>query len=61
MWAGVGPVDVGVVVVGGLVSWVLVVGVVGWGGCLWWWLGVVGVGLLVCPGCLTNECVGVCH
>ena len=50
-----------VVVVGGLVSWVLVVGVVGWGGCLWWWLGVVGVGLLVCPGCLTNECVGVCH
>lgn len=32
MWAGVGPVDVGVVVVGGLVSWVLVVGVVGWGG-----------------------------
>ena len=61
MWAGVGPVDVGVVVVGGLVSWVLVVGVVGWGGCLWWWLGVVGVGLLVCLGCLTNECVGVCH
>ena len=32
MWAGVGPVDVGVVVVGGLVSWVLVVGVVGWDG-----------------------------
>ena len=27
-----GPVDVVVVVVGGLVSWVLVVGVVGWGG-----------------------------
>ena len=32
LWAGVGPVDVGVVVVGELVSWVLVVGVVGWGG-----------------------------
>ena len=30
-------------------------------GCLWWCLGVVGVGLLVRPGCLTNECVGVCH
>ena len=44
LWAGVGPVDVGVVVVGGLVSWVLVVGVVGWGGefvvvawCRWCW------------------------
>lgn len=30
-------------------------------GCLWWWLGGVGVGLLACPGCLTNECMGVCH
>ena len=44
LWAGVGPVDVGVVVVGGLVSWVWVVGVVGWGGvfvvvawCRWCW------------------------
>ena len=44
LWAGVGPVDVGVVVVCGLVSWVLVVGVVGWGGvfvvvawCRWCW------------------------
>ena len=44
MWAGVGSVDVGVVGVGGLVSWVLVVGVVGWGGvfvvvawCRWCW------------------------
>ena len=48
LWAGVGPVDVGVVVVGGLVSWVLVVGVVGWGGefvvasrCGWCWVVVV--------------------
>ena len=44
LWAGVGPVDIEVVVVGGLVSWVLVVGVVGWGGvfvvasrCGWCW------------------------
>ena len=45
---GCGPVDVGVVVGGGLVSWVLVVGVVGWGGefvvasrCGWCWAVVV--------------------
>ena len=44
LWAGVGPVDVGVVVVGVLVSSSLVVGVVGWGGefvgvfrCRWCW------------------------
>ena len=48
MWAGVGPVDVGVVVVGGLVSWAWVVGVVGRGGkfvvasrCGWCWAVVV--------------------
>ena len=32
LWVGVGPVDVGVVVGSELVSWVWVVGVVGWGG-----------------------------
>ena len=44
LWAGVGPVDVVVVVVGGLVSLAWVVGVVGWGGkfvvvawCRWCW------------------------
>ena len=51
----------------GLLSWVgwcrgcwwsvLWVGV----GSLWWRLGGVGVGLSSCPGCLTNECSGVCH
>ena len=46
-----GPVDVGVVVVGGLVSWVLVVGVVGWGGVFvvvaWWgWCWAVGMSWL---------------
>ena len=51
MWAGVGPVDVGVVVGGGLVSWVLVVGVVGWGGVFvvvaWWgWCWSAGVSQL---------------
>ena len=51
LWAGVGPVDVGVVVVGGLVSWVLVVGVVGWGGefvvaSRWGWCWAVGVSWL---------------
>ena len=45
MWAGVGPVDVGVVVVGELVSLAWVVGVVGWGGVfvvVAWWVLVLG-------------------
>ena len=44
LWAGVGPVDVGVAVVGELVLLAWVVGVVGWGGefvaatwCRWCW------------------------
>ena len=61
LWVGVGPVDVGVVVGSELVSWVWVVGVVGWGGVFvvvawrgWCWA--VGVSWLfderVC-GCLS--------
>ena len=57
LWAGVGPVDV----LGCRRGWAGVVGVGGRCCGLWWWLGGVGVGLLVRPGCLTNECSGVCH
>ena len=61
MWAEVGPVDVGVVVGGGLVLLAWVVGVVGWGGefvvVAWWgWCWAVVVSWLfderVC-GCLS--------
>ena len=51
MWAGVGPVDVGVVVVGGLVLLAWVAGVVGRGGKFvvasrWGWCWAVGVSWL---------------